>query len=95
MGHFSDNKLERLRISGFDEGTTNDREFAWLKDRVGWEFGDSESLADLWGLFLENAGFSGQRNDALFGWLGSLGYDVSDDLNDRLASFWGDPAPLP
>jgi hypothetical protein len=46
-------------------------------------------------LFLENAGFSGQRNDALFGWLGSLGYDVSDDLNDRLASFWGDPAPLP
>jgi len=89
----SDDKVSRLAISGFTEGTTTDREVFWLKDRVVWEAGDASALAGLWGLYLELQGFSGTNADARYAWLGSLGFTGA--ISDRLAAFWASGEVLP
>jgi len=94
MTQFTDDKHERLSNSGF----TNTRE--WLLSATQWEIGDPAHTNDLWAEFLSQRGFDGQHNDALALYVSSLGYNLSDALQDNLAAFWADtdtplPTPLP
>ena len=93
----SDNKQTRLIDSGYgvDSRQVNDMEVQWLKTATSWQAGDPSAYGDLWRTFLDQRSFdTGNNADDLYAYLDSLGYNLSDHLQDRLSDFWADSAPL-
>jgi hypothetical protein len=88
MSSFNDVVMTALADLGFDQGSINDRLFAYLRSE-----GFTGSLNDMWLQYLNSQGFgSGSLDDRMFAYLGDLGYTGS--LNDRLFQAWKDQVVL-